>query len=196
MLATLLLSKGTPMLLAGDEFARTQQGNNNAYCQDSDISWVDWNIGAQGESLIKFVRTLTSLRRAYPILHRSRFLTGEYNEELGIKDVTWINASGAEMRDEDWSDGNMRCFGMLMDGRAQATGIRQRGGDATLLMVLNAHHDVVLFTLPECTGGDEWTLLIDTNLPDGPVDEIFKTGEQYDVTARSLLLYALRPAAA
>ncbi len=195
MLATLLLSKGTPMLLAGDEFARTQQGNNNAYCQDSDISWVNWDIDAAGEQLIKFVRTLTSVRQAYPILHRSRFLIGEYNEEFGVKDVTWINASGAEMHDEDWNDGNMRCFGMLMDGRAQATGIRQVGGDATLLLVLNAHHDVVLFTLPECSGGDEWTLLIDTNLPEGPTDHMFKTGEQYDVTARSLLLYTLKQTA-
>jgi glycogen operon protein len=194
MLATLLLSQGTPMIVAGDEFARTQQGNNNAYCQDNEISWVDWNIGEPGRAQIAFVQKLTALRRAYPILRRSRFLTGEFNEELGVKDVTWINASGAEMHDEDWSDGNMRCFGMLMDGRAQATGIRQRGGDATLLMVLNAHHDVVQFTLPACPGGDEWALLIDTNIPDATEEPCFATGDVYEVTARSLLLYVMRSA--
>jgi glycogen operon protein len=194
MLATLLLSQGTPMILAGDEFARTQQGNNNAYCQDTEISWVDWSLAEQHAAQIAFVRKLTALRSAYPILRRSRFLTGAYNEELGIKDVTWINATGAEMRDEDWEDGNMRCFGMLMDGRAQATGIRQRGGDATMLLVMNSHHDVVKFTLPECLGGEEWALLIDTNIPEATEEPGFKTGDIYDVTARSLLLYVMRAA--
>ncbi len=94
LLATLLLSQGTPMLLAGDEFGSTQQGNNNAYCQDNEISWVDWNLAEPGESLIRFVKKLTALRRQYPILRRSRFLSGEMNEELGIREVTWINASG------------------------------------------------------------------------------------------------------
>ena len=152
------------MLLAGDEFARTQNGNNNAYCQDNEISWVDWDIGEEGQSLIRFVQKLTALRHKYPILRRSRFLTGVYNEELGVKDVTWINASGAEMKPEEWGDMNMECFGMLMDGRAQPTGIRRRGEDATLLMVLNGYHDLVEFTLPETAGGSHWQLLIDTNL--------------------------------
>jgi len=82
------------MLLAGDEFARTQNGNNNAYCQDNEISWVNWDVNEKGQFLIHFAQHLTRLRHRYSILRRSRFLTGEYNEELGIKDVTWINASG------------------------------------------------------------------------------------------------------
>jgi glycogen operon protein len=134
-LATLLLSQGTPMMLAGDEFGRTQQGNNNAYCQDNEISWLNWNIDAGGQSLTRFVQKLTALRHKYPILRRNRFLTGTYDEELEVKDLTWINASGAQMRDEDWGDGLMRCFGMLMDGRAQPTGVRQRGTEATLLTI-------------------------------------------------------------
>ena len=162
------------MLLAGDEFGRTQRGNNNAYCQDNEISWVDWDIDKGGRSLISFVRRLTELRRHYPILRRSRFLTGEFNEELGVKDVTWINAPGTEMRPEEWDDSNMRCFGMLMDGRAQPTGIRRRGEDATLLMVLNAHHDLLEFTLPETPGGREWSLLIDTNLAEGTEPKSFR----------------------
>ena len=192
MLASLLLSQGTPMLLAGDEFARTQGGNNNAYCQDSEISWVNWDIHEKGSSLVRFVQKLTALRSKYPVLRRSRFLTGEYNEELGVKDVTWINAGGGEMTGEEWADENQHCFAMLIDGRAQPTGIRQRGEEATLLLVMNAHHDVVLFTLPQCQGGTEWELLIDTNEPDQEQEEKFRTGEAYETTDRSLLMFALK----
>jgi isoamylase len=196
ILGTLLLSQGTPMLLAGDEFARTQDGNNNAYCQDNEISWVNWGIAEKGRSLIGFVKKLTALRHKYPILRRGRFLTGIYNEKLGVKDVTWINASGGEMNDEEWADMSMQCFGMLMDGRAQPTGIHRRGEDATLLMVLNAYHDLVEFTLPETAGGSHWSLLIDTNLAEDAEFGTFATGEAYGATGRSLLLFALDPDAA
>jgi isoamylase len=188
-LATLLFSQGTPMMLGGDEFGRTQKGNNNAYCQDNEISWVDWNHDDRGEALIDFVQKLTALRHKYPILRFTRFLMGVYNEELGIKDVTWINATGAEMRPEDWSDANARCFGMLIDGRAQPTGIRKRGQEATLLLVFNAWHDVVQFTLPGGNGGDSWSLLVDTNIPGKQDDPCFDFGHVYEVTGRSLLLF-------
>src|SRR5690348_14305114 len=190
LLTTLLLSQGTPMMVAGDEFGRTQQGNNNAYCQDNEISWLNWNIDDRGKALTQFVQQLTGLRHKYPILRRTRFLTGEYNQELEIKDVTWINANGSEMQESNWADTGMRCFGMLIDGRAQTTGIRKRGQDTTLLLVFNSHHDVVQFTLPDCTGGREWSLLIDTNIP-GKEDGSFSTGESYEVTARSLVLFKL-----
>jgi isoamylase len=199
LLATLLLSQGTPMMVAGDEFARTQQGNNNAYCQDNDISWVDWTLREKNKAQVQFVQKLTWLRHRYPILRRNLFLTGDYNEELGVKDVTWINANGHEMDDANWGDSGMRCFGMLMDGRAQTTGLHQRGHEATLLMVINGHFDLVKFTLPECPGGDTWKRLIDTNIEDAAAKSIeketFKTGESYDVTARSLLLFELQPEA-
>ena len=195
LMATLLLSQGTPMILAGDEFARTQGGNNNAYCQDNDISWLDWDIQEKGKSLTRFVQKLTGLRHKYPILRRNLFLTGEYNEELGVKDVTWINANGNEMQENEWADANMRCFGMVMDGRAQSTGIRQRGHEATLLMVINGNHDMVTFTLPECAGGSRWLRQIDTNLEDGQEEDeqktIFHTADTYTVTARSVLLFVL-----
>jgi isoamylase len=197
LLSTLLLSQGTPMMVAGDEFARTQQGNNNAYCQDNDISWVDWTLLEKNKPQVQFLQKLTSLRHRYPILRRNLFLTGQYNEELGVKDVTWINANGREMEDANWGDSGMRCFGMLMDGRAQTTGLRQRGKEATLLMVINGYFDLVKFTLPETPGGDTWKLLIDTNLENtggkSVEKETFKTAETYDVTARSLLLFELQP---
>jgi glycogen operon protein len=191
MLATLLLSQGTPMLLAGDEFGRTQNGNNNAYCQDNEISWLNWDIKDKGKHLIEFVKQITAMRHKYPILRRDRFLTGDYIEELGVKDVTWINANGHEMEDKQWGDSGMRCFGMLLDGRAQTSGIRKQGKEATLLIVFNDHTDVVEFSIPECVGGDTWSLLIDTNLEDNSAAGKFKTGEKYKVTSRSVLLFAL-----
>ncbi|MGE3783054.1 MAG: glycogen debranching protein GlgX [Alphaproteobacteria bacterium] len=198
MLATLLLSQGTPMVLAGDEFGRTQQGNNNAYCQDNEISWVDWDHDERGEALTRFVRKLTGLRRQYAVLRQSRFLTAQWNEELGIKDSTWLTPDGDEMTDEQWQDGNARCLGLLLDGRAQVSGIPRRGSEATLLLVVNAHHDVVVFTLPEVTGERDWVRLIDTNLPeedDDPEEPArLPFGHRYEVTGRSLLLFLARPA--
>jgi glycogen operon protein len=191
MMATLLLSQGTPMILAGDEFARTQGGNNNAYCQDNEVSWVNWDIREKGQSMVEFVRKLTTLRHDYPILRRGRFMTGEWNEDLQVRDVTWVNCSGEEMTGEDWDDGKARCLGMLMDGRAQATGIRRRGSAATMLLVFNAYHDIVQFTLPDCTDGKHWKLLFDTNTPGDAREEPFDIGDVYDVTARSCLLFRL-----
>ena len=192
MLGTLLFSQGTPMIVAGDEFARTQRGNNNAYCQDNEISWLDWNLAKQNQAQIAFVQRLIALRHKYPVLRRSRFLTGEYNEELKLKDVTWINANGSEMQGSQWADPNMRCLGMLMDGRAQTSGVKQLGHDATLLLVLNVYQDVVQFTLPKCVGGDQWSLLLDTNIPDLVEGSVFKMETPYAVTAHSLLLFELQ----
>jgi glycogen operon protein len=190
-LATLLLSQGTPMMLAGDEFGRTQQGNNNAYCQDNEISWLNWKQESKPVHLTDFVRRLTALRQKYPILRRNRFLTGAVDEELDVKDLTWINASGAEMRTEEWSDANMRCFGMLIDGRARPTGLRQRGTEATMLIVFNAHYDLVRFTLPPSPGGNTWTLVLDTNVPDNEINYTAKANDSYGVTGRSLILLRL-----
>jgi isoamylase len=130
------------------------------------------------------------LRQALPILRRGRFLTAEFNQDLEVKDITWINASGAEMRGSDWRDVNMRCFGMLIDGRAQVSGIKRRASDVTLLIVMNAHHDVVKFTLPEFVGGDQWLTFIDTNDPERGETLTLKPGDEYEVTGRSMLLLA------
>jgi isoamylase len=191
-LATLLLSQGTPMLLGGDEFGRTQRGNNNAYCQDNEISWVDWNFGERGQRLLEFTRRLVSLRAKYPILRRRRFLVGHYDEEYEVKDVTWVSASGTEMTQAEW-DGGIKCFGMLMDGRAQPHGLRERGTDVTLLMVLNSYWEAVPFKLPVCNGCSSWRLLIDTLLPGTPKPREYRLGELYEVSPRSLLLLECAP---
>ncbi len=196
LLATLLLSQGTPLILAGDEMGRTKKGNNNTYCQDNELNWINWELEDWQKVQLAFVQRLTSLRHRYGILRRVRFMTGELVPELNVKDVTWINASGAEMQAEDWDDGNMKCFGMLVDGRARVSGIRRRGSDVTLLIVFNAYNDVVQFTLPDCTGGKGWELMLDTNDPnvggDDAEPERFAIGDGYDVTGISLLLFALR----
>ncbi|MDB5799255.1 MAG: treX [Rhodocyclales bacterium] len=192
-LATLLLAQGTPMLLAGDEFGRSQQGNNNAYCQDNEISWVNWDaIDDNGKSLAAFVRKLLYLREALPVLRRGRFLSGEYNEALDVHEMRWLSPAGDDLTQEQWDDANMRCFGMVLDGRAQVSGIRKTGADATLLMVFNAYHDVVDFTLPDIPGDTVWINLIDTNQPARSELPQFVTGDVYQVTGRSFLLFALR----
>jgi len=191
LLATLVLAQGTPMILAGDEFGRTQGGNNNAYCQDNEISWLNWEIDDKGQALTTFVRTLTKLRSTFPILRRGRFLRSELNEALQVKEITWINASGAEMQPDDWGDTNMRCFGMLLDGRAPSTGIKRVAADATLLLVMNAYHEGVKFKIPEVAGGNRWRCFIDTNDPERDELSLFRTGDEYEVTGRSLLVFAL-----
>jgi glycogen operon protein len=193
LLATLLLAQGTPMLLAGDEFGRTQQGNNNAYCQDDEISWVNWDVGEDALELAEFARKLIALRKSFPILRRSRFLTEQYNAELDVKDVRWLTPGAIDI--EDWHDANARCFGMLIDGRARASGIKRPAMDATALLVLNAHHDVVNFRLPQVVGGNIWRCLVDTNAPEVEGQKRFRSGDDYAVTGRSFLLLVLEPEA-
>jgi len=192
LLSTLFLSQGTPMLLAGDEFARTQGGSNNAYCQDSEIGWVDWNVSEKSSELQEFVRYLIELRNRYPLLRRNRFFTGEYDEGLGVKDVSWIQPNGEEMGMEQWQDGYNRCMGILLDGRTQTSGIRREAVDHSLLIIVNAHHDVVGFTLPEVPQGKHWALQLDTHQPDFEPGESFAFGDQYQVTGRSVLMFELK----
>ncbi|MNM53730.1 Glycogen debranching enzyme [compost metagenome] len=189
--ATLLLAQGTPMIVAGDEFSRTQHGNNNAYCQDSEIGWVNWQLDDEGAALLKFVKRLTKLRLAYPVLRRSRFLVGDYNEAIGVKDVTWLAPDGGEMSVEQWQDSQGRCLGMLMDGRAQVSGIQRPGADATLLLIVNAHHDALMFTLPQVPEGEYWNCLIDTDRPQLRKGERHEFASQFELSGRSLVLLEL-----
>ena len=157
LLATLLLSRGVPMLLAGDEMGRTQRGNNNAYCQDNEISWLDWDLDAGGRGLIEFVAALTALRRKYPALRPRHYARpGE---------LRWLKPQGGEMAEEDWRSPFARCLGMLVPGAED------------LLLLLNAHHDRIEFTLP-----GTWRALLDTTgqekLP----------GETYPLAGGSLAL--------
>jgi isoamylase len=192
MLATVLLSRGTPMILAGDEIARTQQGNNNAYAQDNAISWINWQgLDQDGLNLFAFTKRLIGIRQTQPLFHRGRFLTGAFNEELGVKDVTWLDPSASEMRTEQWTDANARSLSMLIDGRAQPTGIRRKGLDRTLLLMVNAHHDAIPFVLPTVPGGDYWRLLMDTHRPFPHERRRSDAGSTIKAAGRSLLLWEL-----
>ncbi|MGO2452050.1 glycogen debranching protein GlgX [Pseudomonas taetrolens] len=189
--ATLLLAQGTPMIVAGDEFARTQHGNNNAYCQDSEIGWINWDLDQDGKSLLTFVKRLIKLRMNYPILRRGRFLVGHYNEALGVKDVTWLAADGSEMTTEQWEDAQGRSLGMLLDGRAQVSGVQRAGADATLLIIVNAHHDGVDFTLPEVPQGMGWRGILDTFDAQAKGTSTLSFNSTYYVNGRSLALFEL-----
>ena len=177
----------------GTSSAAPRAGNNNAYCQDNAISWVDWEgIGDAGTALATFTRKLIALRHRFPLLHRNRFLTGAFDADFGVHDVSWLTPSGQPKETEHWEDPRAKCFGMLLDGRAQATGIHKPAGDSTLLLIVNAHHDAVEFALPEPPAGRHWLLLLDTNRPALHEPEDFPLGHTYLVTGRSLLLLLLQ----
>jgi isoamylase len=190
MLATLLLAQGLPMTLAGDEFHRTQKGNNNAYNQDNEISWVNWKLAEQYKPTIDFVRKLMSLRHKYAVLRRSRFLTGVRDETLGVKDVTWIHPSGVEMTEEMWKDNQLRCFGMLLDGRAQSTGLRERGSEATLLLIFNGSAEAGKFVMPEVAEATGWRWMLDTT-ETAQTDRTFQPGEVLELIDRTVSLYSM-----
>jgi glycogen operon protein len=195
MLATLLLSQGTPMLLAGDEFGRSQQGNNNAYCHDDDLSWVQWSrIDGPAEQLEAVTRQLIKLRNDYPVLRRGRFLSGDWIESQGLKAVTWLAPSGDEMSIEQWHDGATRSFGMLLDGRAPATSIPRPAQDASVLMLFNAWKDGVEFQLPPHPTGGNWHCVLDTTAA-GKCHDPVGDGRRWVVTGSSMIVFVSELAA-
>ena len=164
LLATLLLSQGVPMLVAGDEFGRTQAGNNNAYCQDNDLSWLNWSLAGEHQELLDFTRRLVRLRQAHPALQRRRFLHGRRVHGADIRDILWLRPDGQKMSDEDWGSGYARTVGMLLDGRAM-TEWSESGelvSDDALLCLFNAYWEPIDFSLPEVSNIDHWDVLIDT----------------------------------
>ncbi|WP_084055375.1 glycogen debranching protein GlgX [Carnimonas nigrificans] len=191
MIAMLMFSQGTPMLLAGDEFARTQQGNNNAYCQDTEISWVNWKMDQNRRSLLLFTQHVIGLRKRNPTLRRTRFTTGIFNEVAGVKDVTWLRPDGKEMQEQDWEQPHARSLAILLDGRAQPTGIRRPGWYTTLLWLVNAHVEAVTFQLPKASEGTHWERLIDTYEDDPSREECPLLSMGYLCEARSMALFKL-----
>jgi len=196
MLATLLLSQGVPMLCGGDEMGRTQRGNNNAYCQDSEISWVDWTLGKPQQSLLTFTKALIALRQQHPVFRRRRFFQGRRIRGAEVKDLYWLRPDGKEMTDDDWALGYVRCLGVRLAGDAMDE--KDAKGrplvDETFLVLLNAHHEPRPFTLPAHKRGVRWQPVFDTALYDSN-DKPFtllKGGDQYDLEARSLAVLRLR----
>ena len=151
LLATLLLSQGTPMLLAGDEFGHSQQGNNNAYCQDNELTWLDWEAaGARpAQQQAVFVRRLLKLRRRYPQLRRRRFFMGEYDRARGLHDIAWYRPDGEPMQEADWHDGGRRVLMACLDGQAPTSGLHRPDRAESLVLLLNAGDAAQTFRLPD-----------------------------------------------
>jgi len=191
-LATLLLSQGVPMLLAGDEAGRTQRGNNNAYCQNSEISWFDWDIAwlPDNRELLAFVQRLVQLRRAHPTFRRRHFFRGIHGS--GVRDVLWFNPDGREIDDDEWDHDYARCLGLYLPGDGVADWDK-RGHpleDDDFLLLLNAHDEAIRFVLPVVRGDAAFEVLVDTALAQGfPAEKSRHLAKKpYSVQARSLVL--------
>jgi len=191
LLSTLLLSTGAPMLVAGDERWRTQQGNNNAYVQDNEISWLDWTSSDSAEDLLALVRRLLTLRRDHPVLRQRAFFEGRPVEDE-CKDLAWFHPAGREMSDQDWFDTGLRSIGMYLDGR----GLRHRGRrgeliiDDSFLLLLHAGDNDGEFRLPGTPWAAEFENVIDTTCPGGapPSSAPVPGGASLPVRARSVRL--------
>jgi isoamylase len=194
-LATLFLSQGVPMLLAGDESGRTQGGNNNAYCQDNDISWLDWKLDRPRRELLEFTRFLIRFRDEHAVLRRRNFFQGRRIRGSEVKDLAWFRPDGKEMSDEDWNNSEARCFGLRLAGDAIEE-VDDRGNrivDDTLLILLNGHHESIAFTLPAHRRKVRWEVVLDTCEPqiDRKKQRLMRGGEVYDLKDRSLVVLRL-----
>lgn len=195
-LAILFLSQGIPMLCGGDEIGRTQRGNNNAYCQDNDISWFDWQLDQPRRDLLEFTRNLIALRKQHPVLRRRRFFQGRHIRGSEVKDLAWFRPDGKEMTDEDWDRGFVRSLALRLAGDAieETDEKGRRLTDDTLLILLNAHHEPLDFTLPAHKRGVRWQSVLDTSWDHGHRRQVvvLKGGEQYALSARTIAVLKLR----
>jgi glycogen operon protein len=194
-LATLFLSQGIPMLCGGDEIGRSQGGNNNAYCQDNDISWFQWPLARQAGRQLEFTRRLIRLRLDNPVFHRRAFFHGRRVLGAASKDLSWFRPDGKEMTEEAWANGRSRCLGLRLAGDAieEVDHMGEPIAGDTFLVLLNAHEQVVPFILPAHEARVRWELVLDTRaweLEEG--GRTFRAGEIYDLEARSLAVLRLR----
>jgi isoamylase len=194
-LATLLLSQGVPMLQAGDEIARTQGGNNNAYCQDNEVSWLNWELDDEKKTLLDFTRFVVKLFHQHPVLRRKKFFQGRRIRGSEVEDLAWFRPDGQEMLEEDWNNENTRALGLRLAGDAIADVDDQgnRTVDDTLLILLNAHYEPLPFVLPAHRTDVRWELLLDTQFENGRPTEpiICAGGKSYTMEFRSLTLFRL-----
>ncbi len=197
LLATLLLSQGVPMICGGDEIDRTQRGNNNAYCQDSPISWFDWNLNEQRLSLLKFTKKLVALRRSHPNLRRRKFYQDRSIRRSEARDILWLRPDGEEMTDEEWSAGWVRCLGVMLNGET-LDHVDEAGEsilDDTFLVLLNCHHEPIEFFLPPPPKATAWDIILYTAHPaEEPGSTSLEGGKPFSLVRQSLaLLSAARP---
>jgi glycogen operon protein len=189
-LATLFLSQGIPMLLGGDEMGRTQQGNNNAYCQDNEISWFDWETLDDG--LLEFAARLIALRREHPVFHRRRWFQGKAIHGAGVRDLGWFRADGELMSDEDWRTGFVKSLGVFLNGDAMES-LDERGEpmtDDSFYVLFNAHYEPLSFRLPaRSEWGERWRQVLDTDAPFPEAgEEIYTAGSGVPLAGRAVVV--------
>ena len=191
-LTTLLLSQGVPMICHGDELGRTQQGNNNGYCQDNPLTWLDWENADEG--LLAFTAKVAALRAEHPVFRRRRFFTGRpvrQRGSVGLTDISWFRPDGSEMSDEDWDSGFGKSVAVYLNGQG-IPGLDQRGHrvvDDSFVICLSAHHEPIEFTLPPKEFGEQWRVVIDTATPEnGHGDATVPAGGTVALPARALVV--------
>ncbi|AFY87037.1 glycogen debranching protein GlgX [Chroococcidiopsis thermalis] len=190
-LVTLMLSQGIPMILGGDEMGRTQHGNNNGYCQDSEISWFNWDLVQGNTDLLDFTRELIYFRRQHPVFRRRKWFQGQAIHGSGVSDIMWFNPDGSEMDQEQWEIGYAKSMGVFLNGNMIPSPGKQgqRISDDSFLIFLNAHYETLEFNLPQGMQDNQWVLVIDTKEPRFIQEESIYTGDRtVPVTARSLVL--------
>jgi glycogen operon protein len=199
------------MILGGDEMGRTQGGNNNAYCQDNEISWIDWSLKEENADLVALTDSLAEFRRDHPVFRRRRWFQGRPIHGSGVTDIGWFSHDGSDMSDEDWDSGFAKSVGVFLNGDAipDPDPRGEKVTDDSFLVLFNAHHESLPFTIPARDWGDHWVVVLDTDdLPTRPEagatmpappstltwepglgeGEPVKKGEQIDVGARSLMV--------
>jgi glycogen operon protein len=190
-LTTLVLSQGVPMLLGGDEISRTQQGNNNAYCQDNEISWFDWSLVDSNLPQLGFTRRVMEFRQRHPVLRRRRFFKGREFHGTGVEDMSWFDPTGEEMTNEDWSEVFAKSVAVFINGQEipDPGPNGERITDDSFLMLFNAHAEAIVFSLPPVKWGQRWEVVIDTNEPfldEGSVG--YEAGDKVTLVDRSVVV--------
>jgi len=192
-MVTLLLSQGVPMIRSGDEMGHSQLGNNNAYCQDNEMSWLNWNLTSEQQDFYDFVCSVVQLWRDHPVFRRRHFFQGRQIRGASASDIHWLSPGGEEMEDADWGAGFIRCFGIRLDGQ-MIDEVDERGRqivDRTMLMLLNAHDRSIPFTLPWHHESEFWRPMLDTAHPK-PDPRRLPAGHQFDLQARSMAVFELK----
>lgn len=187
MFATLMLSQGVPMILGGDEISRTQKGNNNAYCQDNEISWFNWSFSKTDSKFLEFCKEFIAYRKSQPLLRQGCFLKGENDLLDGLKDISWIHPLGKEMQAEDWHNSALHSFGMLLAEKQNPL-----SEDTVLLTIFNSDSKEIKFQLPRLLGGGDWLLVVDTNKERFEDKEKFVREKTYLLEGHALAVLVLK----
>jgi isoamylase len=191
-MATLLLSQGVPMICGGDEISRTQCGNNNAYCQDNEVSWYNWDLDKRAKNMLAFTKRMIEFRQRHPNLRRRKFFQGRRIHGSDIRDITWLRPDGNEMADEEWDAGWIRSLGMRLGGEAldEFDEHGERLIDDTFLILLNAHHEPLPFVLIAARSEYRWELVVDTNAPEREEGaQCYSAGDEFDLAGRSIAVF-------